>query len=90
MREHRPGSDGITSGDEAMGTNGNIFLVQRLRCELEILDDIWGNTEALRQRLQADVSENIRVMELGSYTRIGHIVEARIAPFDIWHGTGSR
>jgi hypothetical protein len=57
MWEHRPGSDGITSGDEAMGTNGNIFPVQRLRCELEILDDIWGNTEALRQRLQVEVSE---------------------------------
>ena len=34
-----------------MRTNGNIFLVERLGSELEILHDIWGNTKTLRERL---------------------------------------
>jgi hypothetical protein len=32
----------------------------------------------------------MRVTELGTYTRIRHVVEARITSFDIMHGTSSR
>ena len=39
------------SRDESMGIDGDVFLVQRLRTELEILDDIWSHTEALCQCL---------------------------------------
>jgi hypothetical protein len=31
----------------------------------------------------------MRITELGTYTRIRHVVEARIASFDIRHGTSS-
>jgi hypothetical protein len=34
-----------------VGTNGDVFPVERLRSELEILHDIWGNAKALGQRL---------------------------------------
>jgi hypothetical protein len=35
-----------------MGTNGDVFLVERLRSEFEIMHNIRGNTEALCQRLK--------------------------------------
>jgi hypothetical protein len=49
--ENTAAAASVTCRDEAMGIDGDVFLVQRLRTELEILDDIWSHTEALRQCL---------------------------------------
>ena len=53
---------GITSGYEAMGTNGDIFPVEWRESELEILHDIRGNTKALCKRLE-DINKN-RILAL--------------------------
>jgi hypothetical protein len=90
MREHCLGSYGVTSRDEAMGTNGDVFPVQRLRSELEILDDIWSDAEALRQRLEHRSTKISASWELRTYTRIGHVVETRIATLDVRYGTSRR
>lgn len=46
------GRDGVTSRYEAMGTNGDIFPVERLWTELEVGHDVGGNAKTLGKRLQ--------------------------------------
>ena len=59
---------GVTSGYEPMGTNGDIFLVERLGSKLEVLHDIWSNTKTLCKRLE-HMSRILALREVKRHTR---------------------